>query len=231
MVRMPDSGLSLCMENPVIIFGANPIGRAAKELFEKNGVVVYGFLDDDKKLHQKELDEVIVLGATDDHGFLKLIGKKCEAFVAIDETPLRKNISKMLNDVRHVQPVNAVHPQASVSGKSEMGHGNFIDRGVLVSVGAKIESHCLLHASSVLGVGVVLGSYVQLGMGSIINAGVTVEDEVFIGSGVTIVAGVTIGKGARVGAGSVVIGSVKAGETVFGNPAAPVRTAAISPTK
>src|ERR1051325_5607701 len=130
------------MENPVIIFGAGYIARAAKEIFEKNGVVVYGFLDDDKKLHGKEIDEASVLGATDDDGFLKLISKKCEAFIAIDDNKLRKNLTKMLNDVRHVQPVNAVHPQAMVSAKAVIGYGNFVDGGAQVAVGAKMGSHC-----------------------------------------------------------------------------------------
>ncbi|HTH55055.1 MAG TPA: NeuD/PglB/VioB family sugar acetyltransferase [Cyclobacteriaceae bacterium] len=211
------------MKNPVIIFGANYIGRAAKEIFEKNEAVVYGFLDDDKKLHNKEIDEASVLGATDDDGFLKLIGKKCEAFIALDDNKLRKNLTKMLNDVRHVQPVNAVHPQALVSAKAEIGYGNFIDGGAQVAVAAKVGSHCMVHTNAVVGVQAVLGNFVQVGAGSIIGAGVHVEDEVFIGAGVTIVAGITIGKGARVGAGSVVIAPVKAGETVFGNPAAPIK--------
>ena len=38
------------MENPVIIFGANYLGRAAREIFERNGNVVYCFLDDNKGL-------------------------------------------------------------------------------------------------------------------------------------------------------------------------------------
>jgi len=46
---------------------------------------------------QKEIDEVMVIGATDDDGFLKLIGKKCEAFVAIDDNKLRKSIVKILS--------------------------------------------------------------------------------------------------------------------------------------
>ena len=33
------------MENPVMIFGANYLGRIAKEIFESNEVVVYGFLE------------------------------------------------------------------------------------------------------------------------------------------------------------------------------------------
>src|SRR5688572_19952637 len=97
------------MENPVIIFGASYLGRAAKEVFEGNGNVVYGFLDDNKTLHNAIIDEATVLGSTDDDGFLKLIGKKCEAFIAVDDNKLRKNLVKMIQEVRHMQPVNAIH--------------------------------------------------------------------------------------------------------------------------
>lgn len=212
------------MENPVIIFGANHLGRAAKEIFDTNNVVVYGFLDDNKNLHNTEVDEVVVLGDTDNDGFLKLIGKKCEAFVAADDNKLRKGLVKMLQEVRHVQPVNAVHSQSVISLKAIIGHGNFIDFNTYLAPGSKIGSHCILHARTFVGVESTLGDFVQVGAGSSINAGVTIEDEVFIGSGVTIVSGVTIGKGARIGAGSVVIASVKEGETVFGNPAQKIKS-------
>ena len=211
------------MENPVIIFGANYLGRAAKEIFESNSIVVYGFLDDDKKLHTKEVDEVVVLGSMDDDGFLKLIGKKCEAFVAVDDNKLRKNVVGMLQEIRHVQPVNAIHSTARISSKAELGHGNFIDTGATIAPGAKIGNHGIIQANSFIGVGASVGDFVQVGAGSLINPNVIVEDEVFIGSGVTIIAGITIGKGARIGAGSVVISPVKAGETVFGNPAQPIK--------
>lgn len=207
------------MENPVIIFGATHLGRAAKEIFESNDVVVYGFLDDNNILHNKEIDNVIILGDTDNDGFLKLIGKKCEAFVAVDDNKLRKSLVNMIQEERHMQPVNAIHKQSFISEKAEIGHGNFIDIGVNIAPGAKVGSHCLLNAKSMIGVEVTLGDFVQVGSGSLINAGVKLEDEVFIGSGVTIIAGVTVGKGARVGAGSVVIASIPPGETVFGNPA------------
>lgn len=212
------------MENPVIIFGAGSLGRSAKEIFESNGNVVYGFLDDTKALHNKEIDESFVLGSTDDDGFLKLIGKKCEACIAVDDNRLRKSLVKMLNDVRHVQPVNGIHKTASLSNHVELGHGNLIDQGVLIGVGAKLASYITIQSGSVIGAEVVLGNYVQIGSGSVISSGVTIEDEVFIGSGVTIVSGITIGKGARVGAGSVVVAPVKAGETVFGNPAQSIKS-------
>jgi sugar O-acyltransferase (sialic acid O-acetyltransferase NeuD family) len=207
------------MDNPVIILGANFLGRTAKEVFEGNGNVVYGFLDDSKKLHGTEIDNATVLGSTDDDGFLKLIGQKCEAFVAVDDNKLRKNLVKMLQEIRHVQPVNAVHNNAILSESSSIGHGNFVDFGVKAGAGSTIGNHCIINANAVIGAEVVLGDFVQVGAGSIINPGVTVEDEVFIGSGVVVVSGITLGKGSRVGAGSVVIAPVKAGETVFGNPA------------
>lgn len=211
------------MDNPVIIFGANYLGRSAKEIFESNNNVVYCFLDDNKKLHNTEIDTVTVLGSTDDDGFLKLIGKKCEAFVAVDDNKLRKNLVTMLQEVRHVQPVNAVHSSAIIPVSAEIGHGNFIDVGVTIGVGAKVNNQCLIHAGAIIGAEATLGNFVQIGSGSVVNPGVTIEDEAFIGSGVIIVSGVTIGKGARVGAGSVVIGPVKAGETVFGNPAQSIK--------
>jgi sugar O-acyltransferase (sialic acid O-acetyltransferase NeuD family) len=207
------------MENPVIIFGANYLGRAAKEIFEGNGNVVYGFLDDNKAQHSKEIDNVVVLGSTDDDGFLKLLGKKCEAFVAVDDNRLRKNLVKMIQEVRHMQPVNAIHKTTTLAMSATLGYGNFIDAGVVAGAGVTIGSHCVINASVILGAESTLGDFVQIGAGSIINPGVVIEDEAFIGAGVVIVTGVTIGRGARVGAGSVVIGPVKAGETVFGNPA------------
>jgi sugar O-acyltransferase (sialic acid O-acetyltransferase NeuD family) len=207
------------MENPVIIFGASFLGRAAKEIFEGNGNVVYGFLDDNKKLHGTLVDNASVLGNTDDDGFLKLLGKKCEAFVAIDDNKLRKNLIKMIQEVRHMQPVNAIHKNAVIATSASMGHGNFIDAGVKVGAGAELANHSLIHASVVIGAEVKVGDFVQIGAGSVINPGVVIEEEAFIGSAVVIVSGLTIGKGARIGAGSVVIAPVKPGETVFGNPA------------
>jgi sugar O-acyltransferase (sialic acid O-acetyltransferase NeuD family) len=224
MPKFTFAGRSKSMENPVVIFGANYLGRQAKEILESNGNVVYCFLDDNKKLHQTEIDNIAVLGSTDDDGFLKLIGKKCDAFVAVDENKLRKNLVTMLQEVRHVQPVNVISKSTPIPESTAIGHGNFIDQGVRFGAGSAIGNHCLIHAGAIVGMECMLGDFVQVGAGSIINAGTHVEDEVFIGSGVTIVGGVTIGKGARIGVGSVVIGPVKSGETVFGNPAEKVNS-------
>lgn len=211
------------MEKPVIILGAKGIAHPALEIFNSNRVIVYGFLDEDEKLHGTEINTVTVLGKTEDEGFLKLIGYKCEAFVAVDDTKYRKFLVEMLLEIRKVQPVNAIHQTAYVSTDAAIGHGNFINAQATIGAGAVIGSHCILHSGSIIDYLAILGDFVQVGSGTIINSEATIGEGAFIGSGVTIVSGVTVGKNARIGAGSVVISSVGNGETVFGNPAVKVK--------
>lgn len=207
------------MENPVLIFGAKSLGLTALDIFIRNNVVVYGLLDDDEKLHNTEIGEFTVLSSTDDDGFLKLIGRKCEAFVAIEDRTVRRNVVEMLNERRHTMPVNAIHDSAVVSGMATIGHGNLVAERVVVGVSAEIGNHNLLQTACVIEAGASVGDFVNVGAGSIIGSGAVIDDEAFIGAGATIVAGVHVGRGASVGAGSVVIENIPAGKRVFGNPA------------
>lgn len=210
------------MDKPVIIFGAKGIGTAALEIFKSNQVVVYGFLDDAKDLHGTEIAEVPVLGDTEDHGFLKLIGQKTEAFVATDDNALRKKQVKKLMDSRKVMPTNAIHQAAIISDSAAIGHGNFINARVTIGSDATVGQHCILHSGAIIEHGAKLDDFVQVGAGATINSGVTIGKEAFIGTGAVIVSGVKIGKKARIGAGSVVVADVADGATVFGNPATPI---------
>jgi len=207
------------MENPIIIFGAGGLGKVALEIFESNGIVVYGFLDDSKEMQGKQINGISVLGNTDDDGFLKLIGKKCESFVALDETKYRENIVEMLYERRSVIPINAFHKRSYLSSSVELGHGNMFCADVIINVDAKLGSHCVFHTKSLVEFDSEIGDFVQVGSGSIVGAGSKIGDKVFIGSGVTIVSGISIGKNARIGAGSVVVENVPANATYFGNPA------------
>ena len=210
------------MDNPVIVFGAGGLGKVALEIFESNEIAVFCFLDDDKSLHNTEIKEVAILGSTDDDGFLKHIGKDCEAFVAEDDNKVRKSLVEMLVEKRKTMPVNAIHKAANLSSNAAIGHGNLINSGVKIGAFSEVGSHCVLNTGAIIDHEVKVGDFVQIGAGSNINSGVELDDEVFIGSGVTIVSGVKVGKGARIGAGSVVIANVLENQTLFGNPAKPV---------
>lgn len=210
------------MNNPVVILGAGKLGEVVLDIFKSNNVVTYCFLDENKELHGTEIDDVSVLGDVMDDGFLKLIGKKCNAFVAVDDMKIKKSLTKNILDRRKVMPVNAIHNTSNVSESATIGHGNLVEQGVSVGTKADIANHCIIGTNTVIGNHSKLGDFVQIGAGTVIGVDVEIEEGVFIGSGVTIVAGIKIGKNSRIGAGSVVISEVKSKETVFGNPATKV---------
>jgi len=207
------------MENPVIILGAQKLGLAALDIFQSNDVVVYCFLDDEVKLHQTEINNITVMGTTDDPEFLKILGKKCEVFVAAEETATRKSLINLLKDEYQAVPVNAIHKFTSVSEHAWLGHGNLINAGAVINANARIGDYCVIQSNALIDAGAQVGEFVQVGAGAVVNADVVIEEGAFIGSGAVIVAGVKIGKKARVGAGAVVVADVPANQTVFGNPA------------
>jgi len=202
-----------------LILCATDLGKAALEIFKSNEVVVYGFLDDNKDLQNTEIEDVSVLGTTDDQSLLKIIGKDCDVFIASDDNSWRANMIKTLRKERKTMPVNAIHKSAYIAPSATMHHGSFVNQNVQVGAHAEVGNHCIIHSGAIIDYASTVGDFAQVGAGSIINSGVTIESNAFIGSGVTIVSGVTIAEGARVGAGSVVISDVPKEKTVFGNPA------------
>ena len=194
----------------------------ALDLFKSNGVVVYGFLDDDVATHGTEIGDVTVLGATDDPKYLKLIGSKCDAFIAIDDIRIRKNLTDILLEDRKVQPITAIHATAYVAPSAVLEYGTLVGPGAIINSQAKLGAHILVQAGALVDTDATIGSFSVLGARSLVGAGAHLEEEVFVGAGAMIVPGITIGKQARVGAGSVVVQPVKAKTTVFGNPAAKV---------
>ncbi len=208
---------------PVIIFGASGLGRTALEIFNSSGVIAYCFLDDDKPLHNTEIMDVPVLGSTDDDGFLKFIGQKCGAFVAVEEAGQRKSIVEMLVGRRKTMPMNAVHKAAVIAKSASIGNGNLINAGAVLNAASEIGNHCIVNSRAVIEHGAVLGDYVQLGTGAVVGAGAQLAEGVLIGTGAVVVSGVKIGKNAQVAPMSLVMANVPAGETVFGIPAKPLK--------
>lgn len=207
------------MTNPVLILGAGKLGRLALDIFSGNNVLVYGFLDENKELHNTEISEVLVLGDIQDENYLGIIGNKTEAFVAIEHRAAKEKTVKQILEQKKTMPVNAVHLKAVVSEDAELGHGILIAGGAVINPGARVGNHSVIHSGAVVDTGAVIGEYAEIGAGAVVNSEAEIGKGAFIGSGAVIVSGIKIGKNARIGAGSVVIEEVKEGKTVFGNPA------------
>lgn len=211
------------MKKPVIILGARDLGKLALEIFQKNSVVVYGLLAEDGALQNQILNHVPILGSIADEQYLALLGKDCEAFVALEQVASRQQLIAMLYEQRQVMPINAIHALATLAESAGIGHGNLINVGASLGPDASLGSHCIIHTQAVIEHAAIIKDFVQVGAGSIIGTQAVLEKHVFIGMGATLVAGIQVGAGARIGAGSVVLDHVKPGETVLGNPAKPVK--------
>ncbi len=211
------------MSNPVIIFGAGAFGKMTLDVFNSQGVLVYGFLDDDTALHNQEINGIPILGGTDSPKVLKQIGKKCDAFVASDNNIAKKKLSEQIMTLTKFSLANAIHSAAVLPAFWQCGMGNLIGAGCLIGADVKIGNFCILNAGAILESSASLSHYVQVGAGAVLGANVEVAEGAFIGAGAILIAGIKVGKNARVGAGAVVIQDVSANQTVFGNPAAVVK--------
>lgn len=209
------------METPIIIFGAQSKGQVASEIFRCNGILVYGFLDDDQALVEAHTTygHVSVLGTTKEPSLLKLLGEKCHPFIALEHPKEALSLVTTLGQQEKLHPLNAVHPATNISKEARIGAGNIIHAGTSIGSDTLMHSHCALMGHNMVAHGVTLHDFVQLAPGAIINPNVTIHEGAYIGSGAIIQQGITIGKYAHVAPGSLVLQDVPENTLVAGNPA------------
>ncbi|MGI2298293.1 acetyltransferase [Candidatus Cardinium hertigii] len=207
------------MHKGVIVFGVCDLTKGSLDIFQKNNVIVYGILEDETKWHHRAIQNIPVLGGTNDPAFLGLLNEACPYFIAYRPIEKRKNCLNFLRTQQGSIPISAIHPSAIIPDAIQLGQGNYIGVQVCLASEVTIGNHCILHNGVIIESETDIHDWVEIGAGSIIGSQVTLEEEVFIGMGVTIISGVTIQKGASIGAGSVVLGNVKKGDVLLGNPA------------
>jgi sugar O-acyltransferase (sialic acid O-acetyltransferase NeuD family) len=204
---------------PVIIIGVNPFALEVASIFEKNNVVIYGFLDDDPKKKDTNVGEIPVLGNTEEETYWSLIGKNCGVFVALDNPTERRKMIETIIEDRQVKPVNAIHPSVQIADSKNLGYGVFIGANSVIAPEARIGESCIIGAGTIVETGANIGDYSQIGAGTVVGKEAKIESNVFVGIHSTLVGSIKIGKGATVGAGSVVVENVPSSKRVFGNPA------------
>ncbi|MEY2794232.1 MAG: UDP-3-O-acylglucosamine N-acyltransferase [Bacteroidota bacterium] len=204
---------------PVIIIGVNSFALEVANIFQKNNVVIYGFLEDDPKKKDAFIGEIPVLGSTEDEQYWSLIGKNCNVFVALENPIERKKMIETIIEDCKTKPVNAIHPEASIADVHSIGYGIFLGNNAIIQPSCRIGDHCVIGAGVIVETGVILEEFVQIGSGSVIGKEAKIENNAFVGINATIVGSIKIGKSASIGAGSVVIENLPNSKRVFGNPA------------
>lgn len=126
-----------------------------------------------------------------------------------------------------LEPVSIISRQAIVMGPAAIGVGAIICGFCTITTNIRIGRFFHANIYSYVEHDAVIGDYVTFAPRVNCNGNVTIKDLAYVGAAAAIRQGdpgrpVVIGGGAVVGMGAIVLNSVPDGETVVGNPAAPI---------
>lgn len=104
--------------------------------------------------------------------------------------------NKFINkfDNKKITPFNVIHPESMVSKSVSLGRGIYIPYGVIISSFAKINDHCMLNYSVIIGHDAIVEKNSILNPGCKISGNVIIGENVLVGSNTLVKQGLNIGK-------------------------------------
>ena len=209
------------------VFGASGFGREvmplARDIVGDLGVDSHDiiFVDDSpisNKInghHVYTYDEFVLMAADSK-----------SVVVAISDTKIRKEITnRCLSDNINLWNVNS--SSVVIMDDVEVGVGSILSPYVTITSNVRIGKSFHANLYSYVAHDCIIGDYVTFAPGVKCNGNVVIEDNVYVATGAIIRQGrpgrpLVIGEGSIVGMGAVVTKNVPPGQTVIGNPAAPL---------
>lgn len=112
-----------------------------------------------------------------------------------------------------------IHPSASVSPASRLGHGVQVLANAVVAAGAIVGDYSIVNNSANVDHECALGMGVHVAPGAVLCGCVQISDYAFVGANAVVLPRIRIGERSVVGAGAVVTSDVPPDTTVIGCPA------------
>lgn len=203
----------------VVIIGAGGFGREVLEIFKDQNKKkkiwdILGFLDDNKKLYGKIINNLPVIGGIDwlkDHND---VGCVC----AIAEPENKKKIINMLNKIG-IKFYNAIHPSVIMSEFIDLGEGIIICAGTILTVNIKIKNHVIININCTIGHDTIIEDYCSIMPTVKINGNNHLYEGVYIGTGATFNHNISVGAWSIIGSGSVLVRNIPERVVAVGVPA------------
>jgi len=207
----------------IAIIGAGGFGREVKWLIDQinkneKKFEIIGFYDD--KEYTSDINGIAYLGKLEN---INEVNYPLSIAVAIGDPQTKKKIVQGINN-QNIDFPNLIHPSVLIGDDNvEMGYGNIICAGVIITVDIEIENFVILNLSCTLGHDTKIKSFSSFMPTVNISGEVLISECVYVGTGAKIINLLQIGENTIVGAGAVVSKSLPANCTAVGIPAKPIK--------
>ncbi|WP_277115427.1 acetyltransferase [Chryseobacterium sp.] len=207
----------------IAIIGAGGFGREVKMLIdhinqEEKLYEIYGFYDD--KHYDHDINGVPYLGKVEKINEVKEF--LCIA-VAIGDPKTKKKIIQRINNP-NIEFPTLIHPSVIIGQDDiQIGKGNIICAGVIITINIVIENFVILNLSCTVGHDTIIKNYSSFMPTVNISGEVVINEAVYVGTGAKIINLLEIGENTIVGAGAVVYKNLPANCTAVGIPAKPIK--------
>jgi sugar O-acyltransferase (sialic acid O-acetyltransferase NeuD family) len=202
----------------IFIWGAGGQGRVVLDILRTaKNFEIQGFIDSDKKIKNKDIDGVKILG---DKSYLDTLWKKGvkAGIVAIGDNEKRCQIADYLKG-RKFKLINAIHPQSAVATNVSIGNNVTINAGAIVGTYAVIEDNVIINTGAIIEHENIIRNGAHIASGVQLAGCVEVGEKTLVGIGATVIQYIKIGKNSVVGAGAVVLNDIKDNVVAVGIPA------------
>lgn len=209
----------------IVIYGAGGFGREVAWLIDNlnaraGALNILGFVDDDRELHGKKINQIPVLG-----GQAWFDGYKAEVWFAcaVGNSKVRRKIYAELEKYRNVKPAILIDPSAGVAPTAQIGAGSIICYASRIMVNAKVGQGVVINTGSSVGHDGELADYATLYTNVIVSGGVRVGENSEIGSGAFILPYKSVGPNCIIAPLASVLTDLTDPGTYAGNPARRMR--------
>lgn len=212
------------MKKKLVIFGAGGFGREVQWLIDRINVQesvwdILGFIDDGKSVGMTS-DGCKIIGGLE---YLLQVQETMAVVCAVGNAQIRKKIIEKCKTNPYLYFPNMVDPSVIMSDKVQMGEGNIICAGTVLTVDIHINDFVIINLNTTIGHDAIIQSYVTIYPNVNVSGMVRVDENCELGTGTQIIQGVHINSQIILGAGTVVISDLEDAGTYVGIPARQVR--------
>jgi len=179
----------------LIILGSGGHARVCFDLIRATypDLVFWGFIDNEKQV-DTNVDEIYgVVGCDDDLERFFKKGLADSAVIGFSAMEKRQEMFDKLIKIGYFLP-NVVHKIAYVERSIELGYGNQIMHGAIISSNAKIFNNCIINTNSVVSHDCIIHDNVHVAPGATLAGSVEIGENTLIGMNTSVYFGKKIGK-------------------------------------